>query len=302
MSSIIQLSNVCKVFNQTVAVDGLSLSVKKGDIYGFLGPNGSGKSTTLRMITGLIAPTSGDISLFDLPLDTHRHEIMSRIGCIIEKPDFYGYLTAKENISLFVRASGLKFTSVQYDDLFDWVGLKGREHDKVKTYSHGMKQRLGLAQALLHNPDLILLDEPNTGLDPQGIIDLRHLIVKLNRERGTTILFSSHILSEVQEICTRMIVIHKGKSIVEGNLVDLLSQDDMHVQLEFNSPERDMALFRQSEFAANLSKDENGMLMLKMSKAQIPGMISTLTQMGISILRVDYRNQLEDYFLKITNQ
>lgn len=302
MSSIVQLSNVRKVFNQTVAVDGLSLNVEKGDIYGFLGPNGSGKSTSLRMITGLISPTSGDISLFGLPIHSHRKEIMSRIGCIIEKPDFYGYLSAKENISLFVRASGMSYTTSQYNDLFDWVGLKGRENDKVKTYSHGMKQRLGLAQALLHNPDLILLDEPNTGLDPQGIIDLRHLIVKLNKEKGTTILFSSHILSEVQEICTRMIVIHKGKSIVEGNLADLLSQDDMYVQLELSNLDQDLTLFQQSNYASKLSKIEEGMLILKMGKAEIPDLISSLVQLGIGILRVDYRNQLEDYFLKITNQ
>lgn len=227
---------------------------------------------------------------------------MSRIGCIIEKPDFYGYLSAKENISLFVRASGMSYTTSQYNDLFDWVGLKGRENDKVKTYSHGMKQRLGLAQALLHNPDLILLDEPNTGLDPQGIIDLRHLIVKLNKEKGTTILFSSHILSEVQEICTRMIVIHKGKSIVEGNLADLLSQDDMYVQLELSNLDQDLTLFQQSNYASKLSKIEEGMLILKMGKAEIPDLISSLVQLGIGILRVDYRNQLEDYFLKITNQ
>lgn len=302
MLPVIQLNQVSKSFKDKVAVNGLSLQVNKGDIYGFLGPNGSGKSTTLRMIMGLISPSGGDITLFGKSLALHRAEIMSKIGCIIEKPDFYGYLNAKENISLFVRASGLQYTSAQYDELFEQVGLKGRELDKVKTYSHGMKQRLGLAQALLHKPELILLDEPNTGLDPQGIIDLRQLILKLNRDHGTTILFSSHILSEVQEICTRMIVIHKGKSIVEGSLEDLLSQDDMHVELELSNPQRDTILFQQSEFYSRIIPSEDGALQLRMSKMEIPKMVSSLSEKGIGVLRVDYRNQLEDYFLKITNQ
>ncbi len=201
MSNAIQLSNVTKKFDDFVAVDDLNLEVKKGDIYGFLGPNGSGKSTTLRMIMGLIKPTSGDIKLFNSSLSTNRNEIMRKIGCIIEKPDFYTYLTAHENLKLFARAHQIHYTVQQYQDLYELVGLSGREKGKVKTYSHGMKQRLGLAQALLHSPEIIILDEPNTGLDPQGIIDLRQLIVKLNAETGMTVLFSSHILSEVQEIC-----------------------------------------------------------------------------------------------------
>jgi ABC-type multidrug transport system ATPase subunit len=212
MSNAIQLCNVSKKFGDFVAVDDLILEVKKGDIYGFLGPNGSGKSTTLRMIMGLIKPTSGDIKLFDSSLAQNRNAIMRKIGCIIEKPDFYTYLTAHENLRLFARAHQLDYSEQQYKDLYELVGLSGREKGKVKTYSHGMKQRLGLAQALLHDPEIIILDEPNTGLDPQGIIDLRQLITKLNAERGMTVLFSSHILSEVQEICTSMIVINKGKN------------------------------------------------------------------------------------------
>ena len=163
MSSAILLENVTKNFNDFTAVNELSFEVKAGDIYGFLGPNGSGKSTTLRMIMALIKPTSGSIRLFGQSLQENRSEIMRKIGCIIEKPDFYGYLSAKENMKLFARAHLLTYTTKQYDDLFSLVGLKGRELDKVKTFSHGMKQRLGLAQALIHDPELIILDEPNTG-------------------------------------------------------------------------------------------------------------------------------------------
>jgi ABC-type multidrug transport system ATPase subunit len=300
MLHAIELSGVSKQFQDFKAVDHLSFSVKQGDIYGFLGPNGSGKSTTLRMIMGLIKPSAGEITMFGMKLNEHRSDIMQRIGCIIEKPDFYTYLSAKENLSLCVRASGLKYTSTQYDDLFALVGLKGREGDKVKTYSHGMKQRLGLAQALLHDPDLIILDEPNTGLDPQGIIDLRNLILQLNQERGKTILLSSHILSEVQEICTSMIVINKGKTVAQGNVSELLSHEELHVTLELNDTNNSKSILYKSKYSYFILHEHEGCYDLKLSKQQIPVMIADLTRAGAEVLRIDYRNQLEDYFLKIT--
>lgn len=304
MSNAIQLCNVSKKFNDFVAVDDLSLEVKKGDIYGFLGPNGSGKSTTLRMIMGLIKPTSGDIKLFDSSLAQNRNEIMRKIGCIIEKPDFYTYLTAHENLRLFARAHQLQYTEQQYKDLYELVGLSGREKGKVKTYSHGMKQRLGLAQALLHAPEIIILDEPNTGLDPQGIIDLRQLITKLNAERGMTVLFSSHILSEVQEICTSMIVINKGKTIAQGSVADLLSSESLHVHLEVVQVDKCKLALNQSEWKDLYQMDPNKSVehfTLKMSKREIPLLIRYLTAQDIDIVGIDYRNQLEEYFLKITH-
>ncbi len=301
MQQAIQLNQVSKEFNDIKAVNGISFNVNEGDIYGFLGPNGSGKSTTLRMIMGLIKPTSGDIKLFGLSLSENRREIMMKVGCIIEKPDFYGYLSAKENLVLCARASGINYSLSQYNDLFHLVGLFGREHDHVKTYSHGMKQRLGLAQALIHDPSLIILDEPNTGLDPQGIIDLRNLLLTLNKERGKTILLSSHILSEVQEICNSMIVINKGKTVVQGNVVDLLSHETLHVTLEINSINDSVSILYNSVYKNYIIKESANEFQLMMNKNQIPTMISYLTAQGVEIVRVDYRNQLEDYFLKITN-
>lgn len=301
MDSAISLENVSKKFNDFVAVNDLSFEVKQGDIYGFLGPNGSGKSTTLRMIMSLIQPSSGSIKLFGQSLLTHRSEVMKRIGSIIEKPDFYGYLSAKENLKLASRAHQLNYTSSQFADLFELVGLTGREKDKVKTFSHGMKQRLGLAQALIHNPDIIILDEPNTGLDPQGIIDLRHLIIKLNQEQGKTILFSSHILSEVQEMCNSMVVINKGKMIVQGRVDELLSHENIHVKVELLQPEKGLEIIQQSSFASKLIESENNLFTLNSSKQEIPDMVRFLTEKGVDIVRIDYRNQLEDYFLKITN-
>ncbi len=301
MSSAILLENVTKKFKDFTAVDDLSFEVKAGDIYGFLGPNGSGKSTTLRMIMSLIKPDSGAVQLFGQSLRDNRHTIMKKIGCIIEKPDFYSYLSAKENISLFASVHQLNYTKKQYEELFELVGLKGREHDKVKNYSHGMKQRLGLAQTLIHDPELIILDEPNTGLDPQGILDLRHLILSLNKERGKTILFSSHILSEVQAICTNMIVINKGKTVVQGRVDDLLSQENLTVKLEVVDPMACNEKLQDTKWMALLESREEKLFVFKMGKTEIPGMIDYLTVNKIAIERIDYRNQLEDYFLKITH-
>jgi ABC-type multidrug transport system ATPase subunit len=299
MVSAISLEGVSKKFNDFTAVDHLSFQVKQGDIYGFLGPNGSGKSTTLRMIMSLISPSSGEIALFGKSLKENRKEIMRQIGCIIERPDFYTYLSAKENLALFARAHGITPTRSLFDELFTLVGLQGREGDKVKTFSHGMKQRLGLALVLLHKPSLIILDEPNTGLDPQGIIDLRHLILQLNQERGITILFSSHILSEVHQICTDMVVINKGKAVAQGKVADLLSKENVKVRLEAVNTEDCLAMIKDTRWVNLMSRDEEAFV-FDMGKSAIPELVDHLVSHHVAIERIDYRNQLEDYFLKIT--
>lgn len=300
MPSAISLEQVSKHFRDFTAVDGLSFSVEPGDIYGFLGPNGSGKSTTLRMIMSLIRPDSGSITLFGDSLSAHRAKIMKKIGCIIEKPDFYTYLSARDNLGLFARVHGLHLTRRQYDEMFELVGLTGREKDKVKTYSHGMKQRLGLALVLLHDPELIILDEPNTGLDPQGIIDLRQLILRLNKEKGKTILFSSHILSEVQQICTQLVVINKGKAVVQGSVAGLLSPEHLSVQLETLDEEQCEQAILNSRWPAVLEQRDGANFTFHMRRNDIPELIHYLAEAGVRLVRVDYRNQLEEYFLKLT--
>ena len=227
MAIVIQLENVSKVFGTHTAVDNLNLQVEQGEIYGFLGPNGSGKSTTLRLILGLLTPSAGDIHIMSKHLLSNRSEVMQHIGCIIEKPDFYNYLNAMDNLKIFSRMHGISTSKYDYKNLLQKVGLYGREKDIVKTYSHGMKQRLGLAQALLHNPSIIILDEPNTGLDPQGIIELRETILHLNQQEGKTILLSSHILNEIEEIAKSMILIHNGKTIAQGKISALLDKENI---------------------------------------------------------------------------
>ena len=212
-----------KRFEDIAAVDGLDLTVYEGDIYGFLGPNGSGKSTTIRMMLSLIRPDAGNVEIFGLPLNKHRKTILSRTGALVEKPDFYEYLTARKNMEILMKYSGLKPDQKVIEDVLGKVGLKSRASSRVKTYSKGMKQRLGIAQALLHDPELLILDEPSSGLDPAGARDIRNLITDLNRRSGKTIILSSHHLNEIQEVANRMVIIKEGKNMIEGKVETLLS-------------------------------------------------------------------------------
>ncbi len=302
MSSVIEVNDISKTFGSITAVDHLTFSVPEGEIFGFLGPNGSGKSTTLRMLLSLIKPTSGEIKLFGKKLATNRSNIMREIGCIIEKPDFYKYLTAHENLKICARAYQLDVSQDEYKKLYALVELDGRENDKVSTYSHGMKQRLGLAQALLHNPKLIILDEPNTGLDPRGIIELRELIIKLNREQGKTIVFSSHILSEVEEICHSLVVINKGKKVASGQVSALLSEEDLLVDVEVVQVEVCQQLIQQSRWSKFLKQQNGNIFRFNIPLGQVSELNKYLIDQNIDLISSNYRKRLEDYFLRITEQ
>jgi len=298
----IQLKNLSKHYQHFVAVDDLSLTVNKGEIFGFLGPNGAGKSTTLRMMLSLITPTRGEVIIFGKELSKERNSILANIGCIIEKPDFYLYLSAKKNLELFAKMNGITPSSSKLEEMFELVGLKGRASDLVKTYSHGMKQRLGLAQALIHQPDLIVLDEPTTGLDPQGIIDLRHLILRLKNEFGKTIVLSSHILSEMELIADSMVIINKGKAVVQGRVNELLSNEDLIVRFEVADADIAKQAIALSPWANFLGNEEGGKLLMQISKSEIPVLNSFLTERGIAVSGITYQRSLEDYFLKLTQQ
>ena len=216
LNVIIQVKNLTKDFREVKAVDDLSFKVSAGQVYGFLGQNGAGKSTTIRMLLTLIKPSSGEIEIFGLNLQKHRKEILQQVGAIIERPDLYKYLTALENLRIFAAMSGVKIPEKKLMDQLAMVGLAERANSKVKTYSQGMKQRLGIATALVHDPKLIILDEPTNGLDPQGIADIRNLILHLSKDLGKTLLISSHLLSEMELIADSMLIIDKGKKVVEG--------------------------------------------------------------------------------------
>ncbi len=299
MPAIIKVNNLSKKFKKINAVDGLSFTVQEGDVYGFLGQNGAGKSTTIRMLLTLVKPTAGDISIFGKNLFTHRGEILKDIGAIIEKPDLYKYLTAFENLALFAKISGIKAEKSFLMDHLKMVELDERAHDKVHTFSQGMKQRLGIAVALVHNPKLIILDEPTNGLDPQGIADMRTLILKLSRQMGKTILVSSHLLSEIELVANKMLIIHKGRKMIEGKVAELLDPSKSVVYIETLNDEKARQVIIESSWQRYLQPGAKGIL-LKMDKEQIPVLISYLSQLDIGILAVKPTHSLEDYFISLT--
>lgn len=300
MALIIEVNHLSKKFRNTFAVNDLSFTVKEGDIYGFLGQNGAGKSTTIRMLLTLIHPTSGEINLFGKKLDANRSHILQQVGAVIEKPDLYKYLSAYDNLSIFAKMSGIKVTKQLLMQQLQMVGLEDRAKDTVRTFSQGMKQRLGIAVALVHNPALVILDEPTNGLDPQGIADVRNLILRLSKEMGKTVLISSHLLSEIELIASRMIILHKGKKMVEGNVSTLL--DPAHTLIEIDTLNNTAAkqLLLQSGWAASLQA--NHPLQLMMDKTTVPQLINFLVAKNVQILSVNTSHSLENYFLSLTTQ
>ncbi len=301
-NKIVEVKNLVKNYGSFCAIENVSFDVHQNDVFGFLGPNGAGKSTTIRTILSLISSTSGEVNLFGLPLNENRNFILSKIGCIVEKPDFYKYLSAQKNLELFARISGKSITKSRINELIDFVGLSGREKDKVSGFSHGMKQRLGIAQTLLHDPELIILDEPTTGLDPQGIIDVRNLILQLKNEKNKTIIISSHILSEIELIANRMIIINKGKTIVQGDVADLLNHQEIIVQFKLdNVPKAIQILKQHSDYAKCEIKQEDTNLLIHTSLESISAINNLFCENKIGVSGIETKRKLEDYFLKLVN-
>ena len=299
---IIEVSGLTKSFKNILAVDSLELNVFKGDIFGFLGPNGAGKSTTIRMLLTLIRPESGTINLFGKSLKNQQKSILSDTGALVEKADFYNYLSAYKNLEILSRLSSKKITKKRINEILEIVGLYERKDSKVKTYSHGMKQRLGIAQTLLHNPDLIILDEPTTGLDPQGMKEIRDLIVHLCKEENKTIFLSSHILSEVEQIANRMIIINKGKTIVEGRVQDLLQSTQLKVTIEVKEIDTAKELINNSVWSDKMESVNNDKMIFKMPTEEIAELNRFLVNNNISVNAVIPMRSLEEYFLKITEE
>lgn len=302
MSAIIKVNNLSKQYRELKAVDDISFTVHAGDIYGFLGQNGAGKSTTIRMLLTLIEPTAGTIELFGKNLYSHRKEVLRQIGAVIEKPDLYKYLTAYENLSLFARMSGVTVTEKKLNDQLEQVGLAKRAHSKVRTFSQGMKQRLGIAIALIHDPQLIILDEPTNGLDPQGIADIRNLILHLSRHQGKTILVSSHLLHEIELIANRMLIIDKGKKIMEGTVAELVDPANTIVHLEVTNPQEVVSWLQQSRWSANVYEQDKQVILLRMNKTQVPALTTDLVNAGANIMSLQPQNSLESYFLSLTTE
>ena len=290
---ILVINNLCKNFGDFTAVNDISLHVNKGDIYGFLGPNGAGKSTTLRMVLGLIKPSNGEILIDGENISGSKRKYLNSIGALIEKPDFYKNLSAFDNLKILYKMSRLKNIN-KIKDVLNEVDLWDKRNQKVGGFSQGMKQRLGIAQTLIHDPSLIILDEPSNGLDPQGQADMRSLILKINKEMGITVIISSHILSEIEKISNRMVVINNGQKIVEGNVEELMQNELLKVSFKSS----DLKLI--GSFLTNKKiqyENKNDCIIAQINQENIPQILKQMVESNISIFEAKQMRTLEELFL-----
>ncbi|MCW9065632.1 MAG: ABC transporter ATP-binding protein [Ignavibacteriaceae bacterium] len=299
-NTVIEISGLTKRFKEVRAVNEVDFKVHKSDVFGFLGPNGAGKSTTIRMMLSLISPTAGTIKIFGKSLNKNRKEILTNIGAIVEKPDFYLYLSAIKNLEILAKISGKEISHKRIVELLELVGLKDRAKSKVKTFSHGMKQRLGIAQTLLHNPELIVLDEPTTGLDPQGVKEIRDLIIHLSKEENKTIFLSSHILSEIELVANRMLIINKGSKVVEGEVNELLSSKTLKVTIEVENLETAKKVLESTKWYNQIESVTGKKISINIEDKDIPQVNKYLVENGVMVNSLIPVRSLEDYFLSIT--
>lgn len=280
------------------ALDNINLHVEKGSVYGFLGPNGAGKTTTLRLLLGLLRKQQGSIEIFGKDLGNARLNVLKKIGSLIEQPSLYAHLTAKENLEIYRRIYGCDKSRI--DEVLLLVGLAHVKNKKAKQFSLGMKQRLSIAIALLHEPELLILDEPTNGLDPNGIIETRELIKKLNKEEGVTILVSSHILAEIEKMASHVGIIHRGKMLFQGSITDLQQLKNKKSFLELETTDNANALQVLQAYSA---ERKNGHLILPFQNNEHTALINkTLIENGIDVYRLQPKqNDLEKLFIDITS-
>ena len=291
---ILETKNLSKSFGHRIAVDKLDLQVPKGSVYGFLGPNGSGKSTTIRMMTSLISPDIGEVFINDMSVQKMGSKALSDVGALIERADFHKHLSAKTNLSMLARMDKTDFSNIQ--KVLDRTGLSDRGNDKVKTYSQGMKQRLGIAQALMGNPKLLILDEPTNGLDPEGMKEVRDLIRELSSE-GVTIFISSHLLDEVQKICSHVAIISFGKLITSGKIEDLLKESNFFItDFHVDQVEKSLQIISGQKWILH-SESINGVLRVSIRAEKISELVQLLVQNKINISAVIPKTNLEDLYL-----
>ena len=295
--TVLRTIDLTKRYTNRLAVDHLIIEVRRGEVFGFLGPNGAGKSTTIRMILHLVFPTEGDVEIFGASLTKARHRALQKVGAVVEKPAFYGHLSALRNLEIL---GGLQrpVTRKRIMENLERVGLADRAGDPVKTYSHGMNQRLGLALILLNEPQLVILDEPTTGLDPQGMKEVRELILELSRERGVTVFLSSHLLYEVELIANRMAIIHQGRLRVEGSVQDLLKRGESAVLIKTDRPEEALRFLKANEAYRSAAIHSDGIL-VELDLERIPELNRQLVNAGFGVNALVPRRTLENYFLNL---
>jgi len=303
-SEVLKLEKLKKVIGRRTIVSDISFDLKKGEIFGFLGPNGAGKSTTIKMIVGLSKITEGNVYVGGCSVKEDFRGAMRNIGCIVENPDMYKYMSGLDNLKIFAKIyKGVD--EARINEVVKIVDLEKAIKDKVKTYSLGMKQRLGIAQALLHNPKILILDEPTNGLDPAGIKDMRELLRKLATETGLTVLVSSHILGEMQQMCDRVGIINKGKIITIKSVDELLNMtqagDKTVLIVRTDNNEKAVSLLTSAKISSSVLGDG---VHVETTPDRVPEIVTILTTAGISIFGMDKQEiqSLEDVFMKLTGE
>lgn len=297
MSHVLTLSNLSKKFGPITAVDNLSFTIEKGNVYGLLGPNGSGKSTTLGIVLNVVNKTSGDFRWFDGEISTH--DALKKVGAIIERPNFYPYMTAYQNLQLVCKIKNVAEENIS--EKLELVDLLDRKNSKFSTFSLGMKQRLAIASALLNNPEILILDEPTNGLDPQGIHQIREIIKKIASE-GTTILLASHLLDEVEKVCTHVVVLRKGVSLYAGS-VDAMKASHGFLTLKSNNLEVLQQALKENPVFGNMKIDGEYLVVFLNEPLDASEVNKLLFDKGIVLSHLVKRKEsLEERFLELTNQ
>jgi len=295
---VIQLKNVCKRFGQRTAVEDLNLAVSGGEIYGLLGHNGAGKSTAIGMMLGQVWPTAGAIKICGHDITTSRSRALEKVGAIFEAPAFYDYLSGGRNLEILSTYTA-PTSRRRIQEVIEWVGLSGRESSRVKTYSHGMRARLALAQALLPNPELLILDEPGSGLDPEGIHEMRQTILRLHRELGLTILLSSHLLHEIEQLCTRIAVLNQGRLVFEGNLSEARPRGQW-IRLKVGDFASAVNTLREAQL---VTEQRDGQLVALAQGIGTDQVVELLVHAGMTVYEVaPEQENLEAFYLGLMNR
>ncbi|MFY8068353.1 MAG: ABC transporter ATP-binding protein [Flavobacterium sp.] len=296
METILKITQLNKIFNKHLhAVKNVSFEIKKGNVYGILGPNGSGKSTTLGIVLNVVNKTSGDFEWFGGKVATH--DALKKVGAIIERPNFYPYMTAKENLELVCKIKGTSFAKV--DEKLELVGLLDRKNDKFRTFSLGMKQRLAIASALLNDPEILILDEPTNGLDPQGIRQIRD-IIRVIASQGTTILLASHLLDEVEKVCSHVVVLQKGVMLYQGSVHNMIENNSFFELQSDNNEQLKLALQNHPSVEKTIDEEGKVLVYLKQDIAAKELNAYLFEQKIVLEHLVKRKNSLEEQFLELT--
>jgi len=301
LETIVELKNVTKVIKGRTIIDAISFKVNKGEVFGFLGPNGAGKTTTIRMIVGLMDITSGDITIGGASIKTQFEDAVGHVGAIVENPEMYKFLTGNQNLVHYARMSK-GITKEKIAETVELVGLTERINDKVKTYSLGMRQRLGLAQCLLHDPDVLILDEPTNGLDPAGIREIRDYVRQLAREKNMAVIVSSHLLSEMEMMCDRIGIIQNGRLIDVQLVQEFVHGTEVTYELEVVPSDKALKFIEASYPDVRANRSRNG-ISVELPKEEIPKLVKKLVSEDIQIFAIkEVAKTLEDRFLEVTSE